>query len=103
VTDVEGSPHGVLIRALEPVCGEVHMRSRRGREALTNGPARLAQALGIGPELQGHPLDEPPVWIAAGSSVPAPCLVTTTRIGITRGADLRLRFYDSRSRWVSRR
>ena len=103
VTDVEGSPHGVLIRALEPMDGEVHMRSRRGRDELTNGPGRLAQALGIGPDLQGHPLHEPPVWIEGRSSVPAQFLVTTTRIGITKGTEARLRFYDSRSGWVSRR
>jgi DNA-3-methyladenine glycosylase len=103
VTGAEGSPHGVLIRALEPVRGEIHMLARRGREELTSGPARLARALGIGPDLQGHRLDEPPVWIEGGPPVPASSLVTTTRVGITKGADLPLRFYDSRSRWVSRR
>lgn len=103
VTAAEGRPHGVLIRALEPVRGESHMRSRRGRDELTNGPARLAQALGIGPDLQGHRLDGPPVWIEAGPPVPAASLVTTTRVGITRGSDLPLRFYDARSPWVSRR
>lgn len=103
VTDVEGSPHGVLIRALEPVSGEPHMRSRRGRDDLTNGPARLAQALGIGPEFQGHRLDGPPVWIESGLPVPADSVVTTTRIGIAKGATLLLRYYDDRSRWVSRR
>lgn len=103
VTDAEGSPHGVLIRALEPVQGQEHMLARRGRDDLTNGPARLAQALGIGPDLQGHQLDGPPVWIESGPAVPAGSLVTTTRIGINRGADLPLRFYDARSRWVSRR
>jgi DNA-3-methyladenine glycosylase len=103
VTDAEGSPHGVLIRALEPVHGEDHMLARRGRKELTNGPARLAQALGIGPDLAGHRLDGPPVWIESGPPVPPDSLVTTTRIGITRGAELPLRFYDARSRWVSRR
>lgn len=103
VTDAEGSPHGVLIRALEPVRGEIHMRARRGRDELTSGPARLAQALGIGPDLQGHRLDEPPVWIEAGPPVSSGFLVTTTRVGIVRGAGLPLRFYDARSRWVSRR
>lgn len=103
VTDAEDSPHGVLIRALEPVQGQAVMLSRRGRDELTNGPARLAQALGIGPDLQGHRLDGPPVWIERGPPVPPGSLVTTTRVGITRGADLPLRFYDSRSRWVSRR
>lgn len=103
VTDVEGSPHGVLIRAVAPVHGEGIMRSRRGRDELTNGPARLAQALGLGPDLQGHPLDAPPVWIEEGSPVPPGSLVTTTRIGITKGAASPLRFYDERSPWVSRR
>jgi DNA-3-methyladenine glycosylase len=102
VADAEGSPHGVLIRALEPVAGQKHMRCRRSRDDLTNGPARLAQALGIGPDLQGHRLDGPPVWIESGSPVPPQALVTTIRVGISRGADLPFRFYDSRSRWVSR-
>ncbi|NNK48100.1 MAG: DNA-3-methyladenine glycosylase [Gemmatimonadetes bacterium] len=103
VTDAEGSPHGVLIRALEPVQGQDHMLSRRGRDELTSGPARLTQALGIGPDLQGHRLDEPPVWIERGAPLPEGSVVTSTRIGITRGADLPLRFYDARSQWVSRR
>ncbi len=103
VTDVEGSPHGVLIRALEPVQGQGHMLLRRGRVELTSGPARLAQALGIGPDLQGHRLDEAPLWIERGPTLPEGSLVTTTRIGITRGADLPLRFYDACSRWVSKR
>jgi len=79
------------------------MHSRRGRDELTNGPARLVQALGIGPDLQGHLLDRPPVWIEVGVPVPPESLVRTTRIGIRRGGDLPLRFYDARSEWVSRR
>lgn len=99
-----GAPEGVLIRALEPVEGEPLMRERRGGcDDLTNGPARLAQALGLGPELQGHRLDRPPVWLEEGEPVEAPDVVQTTRIGIRRGADLPYRFYDRRSRWVSRR
>ena len=103
VTAAEGVPHGVLIRGLEPVTGEACMRTRRGRDELTNGPARLVQALGIGPDLQGHLLDRPPLWIEAGIAVPPESLVRTTRIGIRRGGDLPLRFYDARSEWVSRR
>ncbi len=103
VTAAEGVPHGVLIRGLEPVTGESCMRSRRGRDELTNGPARLVQALGIGPDLQGHLLDRPPVWIEAGVPVRPESLVRTTRIGIRRGGELPLRFYDARSKWVSRR
>ncbi len=103
VVATEGVPQAVLIRALEPVCGEDLMHVRRGRDELTNGPARLAQALAIGPELQRHPLNAPPLWLEEGEPVSEADVVRTTRIGISRGAELPFRFYDSRSRWVSRR
>lgn len=104
VTTAPGKPAGVLVRAVEPVLGEEVMRRRRGRSELTNGPARLTQALAIGPELQRHRLDHPPLRVLAGGApVPEGSVVRTTRIGISRGADLELRFYDARSRWVSRR
>ena len=44
----EGKPGGILIRALEPVAGLKKMHELRGMDSvqlLTNGPARLAQAL----------------------------------------------------------
>jgi len=52
ITATEGEPHGVLIRALEPVRGlELMVRRRGGISAgareLTNGPGKLTQALGI--------------------------------------------------------
>ena len=103
VTGEEGHPAGVLIRALEPISGTRVMRLRRGRDELTNGPARLTQALSVGPELQRHPLDRPPLWIAAGEQVPADSIRVTRRVGIRKAADTKLRYYDRRSRWVSRR
>jgi len=103
VTAAVGVPHGVLVRALEPADGLEWMRRRRGRDELTNGPARLVQALGLGPELQGHVLRRPPVWIAAGAAVPDEYLVRTPRIGIRQAADWPWRFFDGRSSWVSRR
>jgi DNA-3-methyladenine glycosylase len=103
VTAAVGMPHGVLVRALEPAVGLEWMRSRRGRDELTNGPARLVQALGLGPELQRHTLWRPPVWIAAARPVPDEFVTRTTRIGIRRGADRPWRFLDSRSAWVSHR
>lgn len=103
VTDREGHPAAVLIRALEPVEGEEVMLRRRGRAELTNGPARLTSALGIGPELQRHSLVGTPLWIESATPVPEADVVTTVRVGISKGAAMPLRFYDRRSRWVSRR
>lgn len=99
----EGHPAGVLFRALEPVEGEGLMRRRRGRDELTNGPARLVQALGAGPELQRHRLDRAPLWLERGEAVPDAHVVRTTRVGISKAVDRQLRFYDARSRWISRR
>src|SRR6476620_7854354 len=51
VTHVEGTPHAVLVRAVEPLEGIEHMVERRGKDkadfTLTSGPGSLSQALGI--------------------------------------------------------
>lgn len=103
VTGREGHPAGVLLRALAPEEGDEIMRRRRGHEALTSGPARLTEALGIGPDLQRHRLSDAPLWLEPGSGVPAAEIVRTTRVGISKAVERPLRFYDGRSRWVSRR
>jgi DNA-3-methyladenine glycosylase len=103
VTDRKGHPAAVLIRALEPVEGMEIMLTRRGRDELTNGPARLTEALGIGPEHQRHILREPPVWIGAGDPVADEQVVNTSRIGISKARDWALRYYVKESPWVSHR
>ncbi len=52
VTEAEGSPAAVLLRALEPIEGADAMRRRRGRAVtrvadLCRGPGNLAKAMGI--------------------------------------------------------
>jgi len=62
VTEREGFPAAVLLRAITPVEGLAAMRRRRGpgREAhLADGPAKLTQALGIDRRLNGHDLCGP--------------------------------------------
>lgn len=103
VTGSEGEASGVLIRAMEPLEGLDTMRRRReGRDALTNGPGRLTQALAIGPELQRHPLDRPPLLVSTGEPVPDAHVGRSPRIGISRAADRLYRFTDERSAWLSR-
>lgn len=98
VTEPAGRGSGVLVRALEPLAGVDLMRQRRGRDGpreLTRGPARLCQALAIDRQLNQWDLTLGEVlWIAGdGQHPPPPAQVAVTpRIGITRAADLPLRF-----------
>jgi DNA-3-methyladenine glycosylase len=109
VTDQRGFPAAVLIRALQPIAGIEHMRARRfaGQKqladaALCSGPARLAAALGITGDCDGHRLDRPPLWLSAGEVLAPDRIAAGPRVGITRCADWPLRFWEKGSRWVSR-
>jgi len=105
VTGPEDHPAAVLIRAARPLAGVDAMRARRGgrdERDLMRGPGNLARALGVDGELNGHPLDAPPLWLAPGAPVADAEVVRGPRIGITRAADLPLRFLVRGSSWVSR-
>ncbi len=96
VTEKNGTPGAVLIRALEPVEGAALMARRRGRvkpgdRGLTNGPGKLVQALGIAKRHDGIPLWKGPVYLRKAERKGA--VGVTTRIGITEGSELPLRFY----------
>jgi DNA-3-methyladenine glycosylase len=103
----------VLIRALEATFGLEILDSRRtvaARNQLTNGPAKLCQAMAIDLGLDGADLcDERSQLIIANNPDARTYrrqhgpLVTTTRIGLTRAAHLPLRFYLQASPFVSRR
>jgi len=82
VTEREGFPAAVLLRAIVPSEGAPRMRRRRsGRppSALTDGPAKLCQALGIDRRLNGHDL------CAAGASLSIERGVPIARRFVTRG------------------
>jgi len=101
----EGVAAGVLLRALEPERGVEAMIARRGVTAprlLAAGPARLAQALGIGREENGLPVWEPPLtMLPRPAGAPRPRIATTARIGV--GGDSKpWRFVATDSRFLSR-
>jgi DNA-3-methyladenine glycosylase len=105
VTMPAGHGSAVLVRALEPLDGVALMRRRRGarRDAeLANGPAKLCAALGIGPEHNGRALQRAPLVLRAGEPVADDAVVVTPRIGITRAADLPLRFLVRDTPFASR-
>jgi DNA-3-methyladenine glycosylase len=98
-----GHGAGVLIRAIEPLEGLARMRQRRGLEdarLLCSGPGRVGEALGITQAHYGLPLDRPPFLVcAAGGPVD---VVVGPRIGLSKAAELHLRFGLAGSRFVSR-
>jgi DNA-3-methyladenine glycosylase len=107
-----GIAEALLIRAIEPVFGLDFMRRQRSvpPSHLTNGPAKLSEALEIDRRLDGADLcqSDSPVLIAQNPEVAdfraqhGP-IITTRRIGITRAAALPLRFYLAGNPYVSRR
>jgi DNA-3-methyladenine glycosylase len=103
VTDRDGYPAAVLIRALEPLAGLDSMRRRRSvrDRDLTCGPGRLTQALGITRALDRHPLDRPPLTIHDAPPVAPTDILTGPRIGISRAVDWPLRYTLRGSRWLS--
>ncbi len=107
VTQPEGTPEAVLIRALEPAAGIDIMRERRGMqrlEELCSGPGRLCQALGITEALNQTELTSPPLFITRKRRRDVEYRVGA-RIGLPpgKGDQAPLRFGVAGSRYLSRR
>ena len=112
VTEAEGFPAAVLIRALEPLEGTAVMeRNRKGRAGfdLCSGPAKLAQALDITRALNGVDLCArrgAELWIEDAPSIPDDDIVTGPRIGLNNTPEpwrsIPWRFYLRNNSFVSR-
>jgi DNA-3-methyladenine glycosylase len=87
----EGKGSAVLIRALDPLEGLDLMAERRGRLDLCTGPGKLTQALGIELSHDTHDLTREPLTVSWGDP-PWGEVVSTTRIGISRGTELPFRY-----------
>src|SRR6266545_893995 len=90
VTNVQDTPHAVLIRALEPVEGIEIIRRRRHQQPdgnLTNGPGKLCIALGIDRKLDRADLLGDRVWIEDGEKISPRRIVSGPRIGIDYAED----------------
>ena len=87
VTEREGFPAAVLLRAILPSEGESRIRRRRsGRptRSLTNGPAKLCQALGVDRRLDGHDLCAPAaaLFIERGRPISNRHITRGPRVGL---------------------
>ena len=106
--NVSAGEHGVgtavLLRALEPLEGLEAMRESRATDRLhdiARGPGRLAAAMRVTLAHDGLDLCGPgDLWLGAGDG-DALAIGVATRIGITRDAELPLRFFERGSPFVS--
>ncbi len=92
VTNREGVPDAVLIRAIRPVQGIDLMLQRRGKAhldaTLTDGPGSLTQALGIGLKHNGTSLLGNTIWLEPGIRIRSSQIACGPRIGVQyAGAD----------------
>ncbi|MGD8740695.1 MAG: DNA-3-methyladenine glycosylase [Desulfobacterales bacterium] len=94
VTEEEENPCAILIRAIVPLDGIEYMQLNRGRSGkdLSDGPAKLCQALAIDKSLNGWDLTAgKKLWMEDRPSIPGRFIKRGPRIGIdyARPADRR--------------
>lgn len=101
----EGVSASILIRALEPLEGEDIMLDYRpvtGRYALTSGPAKLVQALGLDVnEVRGKPVNWQGLSLLRGEELSEEQIEITTRKGVMAGRELPWRFRERGNKWLS--
>jgi DNA-3-methyladenine glycosylase len=94
VTEEEGKAGCVLIRAAEPI---------RGITGSLNGPGKLTRALGITLAQNATDLIAGPIQVLEHKRGELFQINTSPRIGITKSADLPLRFFIAGNPHVSRK
>lgn len=110
VTEANGFPAAILIRALEPTAGMNVMHRYRKTEKLqqlTNGPGKLCQALNITKDLNGVDMtvSNEMFMVDDGFTMPKKMITTSPRIGVDYAgahAHLPWRYYVRDNAFVSR-
>ncbi len=92
ITNKKNIPHGVLIRALEPMVGIEEMLKRTGKHTvdytLTKGPGNLSRAMGLNKLHSGGNVFSEEIFIADdGLRYKKDEIVTTKRIGVDGAAE----------------
>ena len=109
VTNKQGVPHAILIRAVEPIGGIDIMLRRTGKknfdESLARGPGNVGKAFGFHRRQSGHSLQSEELYIADdGYSVDKKLIVASPRIGVDYAGDdalLDYRLYIKDNKFVS--
>lgn len=109
VTESDGVAGAVLVRALEPLTNVERMRANRRNKRpseVSNGPAKLCEALAIDTSLTGEDLvSSERLWLERGHSIPDSVVERTARVGIDYADEVDRtalwRFSLKGSEWVS--
>jgi len=105
VTDQDAVPSAVLIRALqlESIPSWVHQREPSKSYRIAAGPGKLCNVLQINLSLNAQLLKPgEPLWLEHRRPQFQPDLIQTTRIGLSKGADLPWRWYLNNCAAVSK-
>jgi len=110
VTSVEGEPHAVLIRAINPTEGIDLMLERRKMTSLKNnltaGPGSVAKALGISRKMNTFSFQSEEIWIEdCGLVLPEEQIAAVPRVGVAYAKEdalLPYRFYVKGNPFVSK-
>ncbi len=110
VTNIEGIPHAILVRAIQPTHGIDMMLRRRNKTILdcktAGGPGALTKALGITTSHNGTDLTGNRIWIEdQGTTVRNSQIETGPRIGVAyagKDAERPWRFRIKHNQWTSR-
>lgn len=101
-----GTPHAILIRAIEPYSGIELMKQRRKKDGLllTNGPGKLTKAMSIDKTDNGTEITEKPLYLSQIKRKAPKTIDTTARIGIPNKGiwtDALLRYTVSGNPYIS--
>jgi len=110
VTNVEGNPNAILIRAIQPTEGLEAMQVRRNipvvKPTITMGPGSVAKALGISRAINAYSLQGDTIWIEdRGLAFPDDSVAAVPRVGVDYAGEdalLPYRFYVKGNIYVSK-
>lgn len=100
VTEKDGFPAAVLIRAAEPLEGEFEINPKTGQTQRPDGPGKLCLSLGIDRSHNGLDLTENALYLADRDLRPG-TIALSERIGISAATDRLWRFFDPDSSYIS--
>lgn len=110
VTSVEGQPHAILIRAINPTDGLDIMQYRRNmpvvKPTITSGPGSVAKALGISRAVNAVSLQSDTIWIEdRGLAFTDDQIAAVPRVGVDYAGEdalLPYRFYVKNNAHISK-